>query len=153
MAPQVYTLKLFCVLSYISLVVNGIYKKGGEEGGRESKPSKMRWNFLFEREQKIFFSLEKDMICISSTKGGWVLSNKDLTVYPLTTEDGMNVPLVLILTSAKYFSLFFSFINQAKIPSTEVTKFGFQGLNGHFQMMHVLKTSSFLWHGKYKLYS
>lgn len=74
------------------------------------------------------------MVCITHTKGGWVLSNKGLTVYPLTTEDGMNVPLVLILIRAKYFSLFFSFINQAKILSTEVTEFGFQGLNGHFQM-------------------
>lgn len=37
------------------------------------------------------------MICITHMKGGWVPSNKGLSVHPLTTGDGMNVPLVLLL--------------------------------------------------------
>lgn len=153
MAPQVYALKLFCVLSYISFLVNSIYK-GGEGGERAGNRPKCIGIFFSGENRRFFFSLEKGMICISPTKGGWVLSNKGLTVYPLTTEDGMNVPLVLILIWEKYFSLFFfSFINQAKISSTEVTEFGFQGLNGHFQMMCVLKPSSFLLYGKGKSYS
>lgn len=59
MAPQVYALKLFCVLSYISFLVNSIYKGGeGGGGGRGTVQNALEFSFQ-ERTEDFFFLLRK----------------------------------------------------------------------------------------------